>query len=65
MKNKLGCRDCAHWQGRTDLNKCNIKPDILPDWFINDCKNHKLAPYIKLRCLANSLGAVIKNREVK
>ena len=32
------CTNCVYWKGRTDLNKCKLHPDILPDWF-NGCKD--------------------------
>jgi hypothetical protein len=31
MINK-SCVTCLHWKGRTDLNKCKLYPDTIPDW---------------------------------
>ena len=38
---KKNCTTCIHWKGRTDLNKCKLKPNIIPNWSNPNCIDYK------------------------
>lgn len=45
MDNRTSCKDCVHWTGRTDTNKCKLHPDIVPEWSTG-CSDHTPFPIV-------------------